>query len=113
MDVKNRSGLRLRSSETIQRSIKTLCVFSIIGDDFTGQYRFKKGFYGLSDIPTVFQEHIDKVWNLKHLSGQTITFVLLMGRQKITNGNYEMSYPNYKKRDTERTSRTQNCSKTN
>ena len=37
------------------------CVFSIIGGDFTGHYRFKKGFYGLSDIPTVFQEHIDKV----------------------------------------------------
>ena len=34
------------------------CVFSIIGGDFTGHYRFKKGFYGLSDIPTVFQEHI-------------------------------------------------------
>ena len=37
------------------------CVFSIIGGDFTGHYRFKKGFYGLSDIPAVFQEHIDKV----------------------------------------------------
>ena len=36
------------------------CVFSIIGGDFTGHYRFKKGFYGLSDIPTAFQEHIDK-----------------------------------------------------
>ena len=29
----------------------THCVFSIIGGDFTGHYRFKKGFYGLSDIP--------------------------------------------------------------
>ena len=36
------------------------CVFSIIGGDFTGHYRFKKGFYGLSDIATVFQEHIEK-----------------------------------------------------
>ena len=33
------------------------CVFSTIGGDFPGHYRFKKGFYGLSDIPTVFQEH--------------------------------------------------------
>ena len=41
------------------------CVFSIIGDDFTGHYRFKKGFYRLSDIPTVFQEHIDKVLEFK------------------------------------------------
>ena len=30
------------------------CMFSIIGGDFTGHYRYKKGFYGLSDIPTVF-----------------------------------------------------------
>ena len=36
-------------------------MFSIIGGNFTGHYRFKKGFYRLSDIPTVFQEHIDKV----------------------------------------------------
>ena len=41
------------------------CVFSIIGGDFTGHYRFKKGFYGLSDIPSVFQEHIDKVLEFK------------------------------------------------
>ena len=41
------------------------CVFSMIGGDFTGHYRFKKGFYGLSDIPTVFQEHIDKVLEFK------------------------------------------------
>ena len=41
------------------------CVFSIIGGDFTGHYRFKKGFHGLSDIPTVFQKHIDKVLEFK------------------------------------------------
>ena len=41
------------------------CVFSISGGDFTGLYRFKKGLYGLSDIPTVFQEHIDKVLEFK------------------------------------------------
>ena len=41
------------------------CVFSIISGDFAGHYRFKKGFYGLSDFPTVFQEHIDKVLELK------------------------------------------------
>ena len=41
------------------------CIISLIEGDFTGQYRFKKGFYGLSDIPTVFQEHIDKVLEFK------------------------------------------------
>ena len=40
------------------------CVFSIF-DDFTRHYRLKRGFYGLSDIPTVFQEHIDKVLEFK------------------------------------------------
>ena len=37
------------------------CVLSITGSDFIGHYRFKKGFYGLSDIPKVFPEPIDKV----------------------------------------------------
>ena len=41
------------------------CGFSIIGGDFTGCYRFKKRFYGVSVIPTVFQEHIDKVLKFK------------------------------------------------
>ena len=41
------------------------CVFSNIGGDFTGHYRFENGFYGLSDIPTVFQEHIDRILEFK------------------------------------------------
>ena len=41
------------------------CVLSMIGGDFTGHYRFKKSFYGLSDIPILFQEHIDKVLEFK------------------------------------------------
>ena len=41
------------------------CVFSKIGGDFTGHYRFKKGFYELPDISTVFQERIDKVLEFK------------------------------------------------
>ena len=58
------------------------CVFSIIGGDFTGHYRFKKGFYGLSDIPTVFQEHIDKVLEFK-------TPVCLDDIICVTNGTIE------------------------
>ena len=64
MDVKGWSGLRIRTGEVIQRSIKTLCNFNH-GGSFTGHYRFKKDFYGLSDIPTVFHEHIDKVLEFK------------------------------------------------
>ena len=41
------------------------CVIYIIVVDFTGHFRFKKGFSGLSDIPTVFQEHIDRVLEFK------------------------------------------------
>ena len=36
------------------------CVFAITGGQFSGYYRFKKGFYGLADIPTIFQEKIDR-----------------------------------------------------
>ena len=36
------------------------CVFAITGGNFSGYYRFKKGFYGLADIHTIFQEKIDR-----------------------------------------------------
>ena len=58
------------------------CVFSTIGRDFTGHNRFKKCFDGLSDIPTVFQENIDTVLELK-------TPVWLDDIICITNGNDE------------------------
>ena len=36
------------------------CVFGLTGGNFSGYYRFRKGFYGLADIPTIFQEKIDR-----------------------------------------------------
>ena len=36
------------------------CVFAQTGGNFSGHYRFKKGFYGLADIPTIFQVKIDR-----------------------------------------------------
>ena len=36
------------------------CVFAITGGKFSGCYGFKKEFYGLADIPTKFQEKIDR-----------------------------------------------------
>ena len=36
------------------------CVFALTGGNFSGYYRFKKGFYGLADMPTIFQEKIDR-----------------------------------------------------
>ena len=39
-------------------STKNLCIFTVTGGDFTGYYRFLKGFYGLADNLTMFQERI-------------------------------------------------------
>ena len=41
-------------------------LFAVIGGNFTGYYRFLKGFYGLADIPTIFQEKIDQRLENKH-----------------------------------------------
>ena len=35
------------------------CVFAITRGKFSGLYRFKKGFYGVADIPTMFLEKND------------------------------------------------------
>ena len=48
----------------------------------TKRYRFKKGFYGLSDMPTVCQEHIDKALEFK-------TSVWLGDIVCVTNGTAE------------------------
>ena len=45
---------------------RNLCIFTVTGGEFTGYYRFLKGFYGLADIPTIFQERIDKTLDFKH-----------------------------------------------
>ena len=58
------------------------CVFSIIGGDFSGHCCFKKGFDSLSDNPTVFQEHIDTVFEFK-------TPVWLDDIICVTNGSIE------------------------
>ena len=47
---------QMRLSEETSRH----CVFALTGGKFSGYYRFKKGFYGLADIPTIFQEKIDR-----------------------------------------------------
>ena len=43
-----------------------MCIFAITGGNFTGYYRFLEGFYGLADIPTIFQEKIDQTLENKH-----------------------------------------------
>ena len=36
------------------------CNFAITGEKINGYYRFRKGFYGPADIPTIFLEKIDR-----------------------------------------------------
>ena len=55
IDLDYAYGQRKLSEETSRQ-----CVFALTGGNFSGYYRFKKGFYGLADIPTIFQEKIDR-----------------------------------------------------
>ena len=58
------------------------CVLLIFEGDFTGHYQFENDSYGLSDFPTVFQEHTVKVLEFK-------TPVWLDGIICVTNGTLE------------------------
>ena len=50
----------------LDEQTRNVCIFTVTGGEFTGYYRFLKGFYGLADIPTIFQERIDKTLEFKH-----------------------------------------------
>ena len=50
----------------LSRKAQNLCIFAVTGGDFTSYYRFLKGFYGVADIPTIFQEKIDQTLENKH-----------------------------------------------
>ena len=50
----------------LSRRAMDLCIFAVTGGNFTGYYRFQKGFYGLADIPTIFQEKTDQTLENKH-----------------------------------------------
>ena len=50
----------------LSREARNLCIFAVTGGNFTGNYRFLKGFYGLADIPTIFQERIDQTLENKN-----------------------------------------------
>ena len=52
----------------LYESTKNLCIFTVTGGDSTGYYRFLKGFYGLADFPTIFQERMDTTLEHKHLA---------------------------------------------
>ena len=59
-----------------------LCIFAITGGNFTGYYRFLKGFYGLADLPTIFPENIDKTLENKHRAWLDDILVVTKGTKK-------------------------------
>ena len=58
------------------------CVFAITGGKFSGYYRFKKGFYGLADVPTIFQEKIDRTLEYSTLAWLDDIIVVTRGDRK-------------------------------
>ena len=50
----------------LSKNASDISIFAVTGGNFTGYYRFLKGFYGLADIPTIFQEKIDQTMENKH-----------------------------------------------
>ena len=60
-------------------------IFTVAGGEFTGYYRFLKGFYGLTDIPTIFQtifqERIDKTQEFKHAT--LLDDIIIVTKRKI------------------------------
>ena len=54
------------------------CVFALTGGNFSGYYRFKKMFYGLADIPTIFQEKSD--WTLEYCTPTWLDDIIIVTR---------------------------------
>ena len=50
----------------LSRRAMDLCIFAVTGANFTGYYRFLKCFYGVADIPTIFQDKFDQILENKH-----------------------------------------------
>ena len=50
----------------------------MVGGDFTGYYRFLKGFYGLADMPLIFQQNIDRT--LKNETPAWLDDIIIVAR---------------------------------
>ena len=66
----------------LSREARNLCISAITGGNFTGYYRFLKGFYGLADIPTIFQEKIDQTLEYKHTAWLDDIIVVTRGSKE-------------------------------
>ena len=82
------------------------CNFAVTDENMNGYYRFLKGFYGLADIPTIFQEKIDRT--LGHQKPVWLEDIIIVTRgtkkehtrklysvlSKLENGGYRASRKN-------------------
>ena len=87
----------------LSREARNLCIFAVTGGNFTGYYRFLKGLYGLADIPTIFQEKIDRTLERKHPAWMDDIIVVTKGFKdehmkelidvltKLENAEYKLS----------------------
>ena len=50
----------------LDKQTKNLCMFVVTSVEFTAYYRFLETFYGLADIPAIFEKRLDKTLELKH-----------------------------------------------
>ncbi len=64
------------------------CVIAIVGGKATGHYRFNRGFYGLADMPVIFQEKIEKT--LKYTAPAWQDAVILVTRGSIEQHKREL-----------------------
>ncbi len=80
IDLKYAFGQAKLAKETSKH-----CVFAIVGGKATGHYRFVRGFYGLADMPVIFQKKLDRVLQNRFPAWQDDILV-------ITRGNVEDHY---------------------
>ena len=66
------------------------CNFNLLGVKATGTYRFKTGFYGLTDMPTEFQKAIDRTLGLTDFSFCILDDILIATAGSLEEHNAEV-----------------------
>ena len=69
-------------------------VFAITGGNFSGYYQFKKGFFGLADIPTKFQEKTDRTLEYSSQAWLDEIIVVKRATKQNTKRNYLIYWKN-------------------
>ena len=87
----------------LSKNAMDLCILAVTGENFTSYNRFLKGFYGLADMPTMFQEQTDKTLEIKHPACLDCILVVSKGTKeqhkrelidvltKVENAGYRLS----------------------